>query len=780
MDETKKYLESELANTNVVDMSKLPRTMRMITNDYLSKVFPKLEKEMLILSLLEYAAYICAYNQATVYSERLVKSKTYTTPINMYCITFKPSGGYKDALATHFRGDLLKEVIDVFKSRKTIYYNDAKKTIEEKAKVLFPDSVPSQVIYKKENAIRELRLFSSNGTVQGLYSDRHAYSKAGFGSSFYVIREAGAFFKTFSRDKEEIIELLNIAYDLGTTEGVSIKKDFEETPEFELPSMFHMHGSAISFDKPQVNEKILEILEEGMARRSFLFFSDAKDDIESKIKTPEEILAEIKRNTQEFLERKEGVVSIFNEIHQATKNKLKLTLSEGAEDYMTIYQYYSQNMRDKGSENLLNIEIEGRSWKALKIAGAIELLENPHSKQISLASVKAAVYLTEVFGNNYKLFGDRNVSNDVEKVYSLILEAKDFVRASEIKNKLNVYRRNLNFDRIMQDVEEIALGRDMEFVVDENHKGVRYKIIKPEPNSLKNLVISQNSSNKTVDTTYETLSIPWEAMHKITGMSKGYSFSTYKNAKRSQKNAEGRISLLGIDVDGGFSLDDAKAYVEKQNWTALITTTKSHQKEKITDSGNVIPATDRFRIILPFKYVFNGDVEKYRKNVQNFFKTLPFQPDTVTEDIARFWFGNPNQEYVYFKGNLFDFSVYQDLSTERRDLNSRTNLGKSQDKNSKIGDKNDKKSRKRRINLSELPTLKEIFTSDKEEFLRRISFAPDGKNGQDGGRNDMLARVGRWAKEEGMNVEEVLKWINNEFTEQIDDREMSTIIKSIG
>jgi len=57
--------------------------------------------------------------------------------------------------------------------------------------------------------------------------------------------------------------------------------------------------------------------------------------------------------------------------------------------------------------------------------------------------------------------------------------------------------------------------------------------------------------------------------------------------------------LIVLDIDTGWEISDAKTFLDDYGLSYIIGTTKSHGIEKITESGSVQPACDRFRVILP-------------------------------------------------------------------------------------------------------------------------------------------------------------------------------------
>lgn len=102
-------------------------------------------------------------------------------------------------------------------------------------------------------------------------------------------------------------------------------------------------------------------------------------------------------------------------------------------------------------------------------------------------------------------------------------------------------------------------------------------------------------------------------------------------------------SYLALDFDDGrWMLRDARNWVQENNYTAIIGTSKSHQKEKVSKDGTVQPATDRYRIVIPFDRTIKRGQE-YRAVMETVFRDIPC--DQSCKDGARFFY--PCKEIYY-------------------------------------------------------------------------------------------------------------------------------------
>ncbi len=99
---------------------------------------------------------------------------------------------------------------------------------------------------------------------------------------------------------------------------------------------------------------------------------------------------------------------------------------------------------------------------------------------------------------------------------------------------------------------------------------------------------------------------------------------------------------LTLDFDEGFTLAQAEKWLQTNNFAGILGTSKSHQKDKVTPSGKVQPACDRFRLVVPFTKALT-DLDEYEINMAAVMESLPCDPSC--KDGARFFY--PCKEIVF-------------------------------------------------------------------------------------------------------------------------------------
>lgn len=134
------------------------------------------------------------------------------------------------------------------------------------------------------------------------------------------------------------------------------------------------------------------------------------------------------------------------------------------------------------------------------------------------------------------------------------------------------------------------------------------------------LSVSNETTNPAVNRFYPQAVKNWDDIKAIV-TSRIWSPCTYNNNVRGKKNFA-HCSFIVLDFDDGqWTLDSTIAFCQKHELSALVGTTRSHQKEKITKGGEISPPCDRFRLILTatepcvnlrmYEYTMTKTMEQY-------------------------------------------------------------------------------------------------------------------------------------------------------------------------
>ena len=135
----------------------------------------------------------------------------------------------------------------------------------------------------------------------------------------------------------------------------------------------------------------------------------------------------------------------------------------------------------------------------------------------------------------------------------------------------------------------------------------------------------------------EVIGVEFNELHTITA-TRNYSPFTFNDGKRNQLNSKTH-NLICFDIDD--TLELKKAIDLCSNFKSLIVTTKSHQVDK---KGLIC---DRFRILIPIdKDIPKEQFKSFYSDLSKYL-TLDNAIDKACNDVARYFYNNPNQEVFY-------------------------------------------------------------------------------------------------------------------------------------
>jgi hypothetical protein len=159
----------------------------------------------------------------------------------------------------------------------------------------------------------------------------------------------------------------------------------------------------------------------------------------------------------------------------------------------------------------------------------------------------------------------------------------------------------------------------------------------------------------TAEPKYKNTEINFFNLHKLVSSDyrqySPYVFSTGKKVKENWSNDN--QSLLIYDIDDGMSIQEAKDMFS--NYTYLITTTKSHRREK---KGVIL---DRYRIILPATNIPTGEL--YWNMLQVLSERIPM--DIQVNNPTGAFLGNSEAINIYNEGEIYDCSSLIPLAEYR-------------------------------------------------------------------------------------------------------------------
>ena len=295
-------------------------------------------------------------------------------------------------------------------------------------------------------------------------------------------------------------------------------------------------------------------------------------------------------------------------------------------------------------------------------------------------------------------------------------------------------------------LEELCYRKD-EVLIKTKGKVTRYKIEKLPMTNMKKLIISTTDDKKyKMSINFTPGELAWELFPKLVTSKNIDSFTTChyepSNAapeghRRADNFLEGQ-NLISFDIDEGMTIDEAQEILHE--YTYLIYTTKSHQKEK---NGSVC---DRFRILLPTKTKFYVTPEQHKMMYENLEVALEITSnDTQTRNVSRLFYTNPDAEVITHEGKLVDISCCIP-STEKSD---------------KI-----------------MPVMENLAEQEASGELGRREAGYMKwflMNTSSGNRHDNLTKAAYFFKDIGIDWKEKVRYLNNMLPEPMNEAEMKFI-----
>ena len=246
-------------------------------------------------------------------------------------------------------------------------------------------------------------LFSGIGTLPGQMKHLAALEAGKLGAGYIQVSELGSELQG-NKDIAENIVALAIGYDSGYIPAKTVKDDTQQVdPIMNLPFSGLMFGSPdnIIFDE-NVKNKFKEEFSTKLSRRSFFSFSQELPS--RKVYASKEEARAARRAVKEAAYvAMDGLEPWLTSLVDAKEHK-PLTVTPEVEDlfgdYKDYNEWYSDSMTKQHPMSILHRQ--HMQWKALKLAGALAILENDTG--IEARHYVDAVNFCEIFATDLELF----------------------------------------------------------------------------------------------------------------------------------------------------------------------------------------------------------------------------------------------------------------------------------------------------------------------------------------------------------------------------------------
>jgi hypothetical protein len=401
--------------------------------------------------------------------------------INYYGLAFVPSGMGKDHTVDVIDDYLFTNFKSYFLQMEENLLSNQKKEIEKEARLKFPTSEKRQSDYieKAIKMVRSLPFEIKDGTPEGLNAGCLSYQKAGFGSVFVKIPELARYVKNPTQQQEHFLNVLMELYE-GSASAKITKMETEMQSVSEIPCNCLFYSDSTELLSGSAQQFLSGIFDTALARRANITYQPLQAI--SIINDPfeeEEMMDNAYRYGKEIL--KDKIFNIFTGLSQ----NAEFELTKEARLILHEYKQYNTDRYNgmlKTADDKLLKEINGRTWKTLKLAGLISAIEHPKTLLIEAQDVLYSIYQSELFAIDMQRFFKAKPKSDDDKLFAFLLENKNnWITKNEIRNQNFVSKNNFKrwFDEVLEYINQMA--EDRGYMLKEesyyNNSGTRYKLV---------------------------------------------------------------------------------------------------------------------------------------------------------------------------------------------------------------------------------------------------------------------------------------------------------------
>ena len=554
---------------------------------------------------------------------------------NYYGITFGPSGMGKNHvlnLTKDIYADIFKLLVEVINKSVDDWIAEYEEMPSEQKKVM-----------KLHNYY--VPIGSSHQGIQKIAQTLHNFGK---GSVNLISDELGDSINKI----DDIFIKLKTAWDDGVSEG-TVNVGDNNSNYFTVEDICYnamLFGSPAPFElDPKKKDKLLEIYVSGMARRSFIYHNDHYKKSENRNKEFHKLS---KSEHDKYNSIKKELVSFILNISDK-----QIVLPTKIKDKLSEYDIQKELSREDSmsliSESLGNVK------KIEKLLGIIAVLDM--SEVITEEHLQYAIDFTE----RMDATAEKSVEPKTihESIYDYLCKCRVSPKTSIIKNIKGLTAKD--FDEHMELVKQLAEQNGNTIVEQIDKNVVQYKVKMLSNTNLDKLIMSINEDTNYMNPEgFIAYACKFDKLHTLINQDVRYSAGTFLNGYIKNENYEERQNMIMIDIDEGLSIEDVKTLFK--DYYYLISTTKSHQKEK---NGF---KCDRFRLILPTASTFHLKAREYSEMYQNMLMALGLEAaDPKVKNASRWYYGNPNAEYYYNNNpelKLLDIRPFIPDSTENKQV----------------------------------------------------------------------------------------------------------------
>ena len=438
----------------------------------------------------------------------------------------------------------------------------------------------------------------------------------------------------------EVIAIFLELYDQGRVKTKLIKNTNENTRDLDIdgktPANMLLFGTPVKlFDGGITEDYFYSMLDMGYARRCIFGLGLNNDKKAYYSQTAEQIY-------NALIEPKNRQVSnkwyeYFTSLAQEDMYKWRIELQRREAIKLLEYRIECEKIADELSPyaEIQKAELNHRYFKALKIAGTFAFIDK--SPIVTEAHLLQAIKLVEESGENFLKILNREkpymklarylASSNEELTHADLTEALPFYKSTQ-RNELMAlatawgYKNNIIIKKSYSDGVEFFKGDTL------------------EETNLDSLIVSYSTD---FANGYRADYAPFDQLGSNLFQYEGMNWCNhhFKNEHRSNADALPAFNMIVLDVDGEVSLNTAESLLK--DYCYIMYTTKRST-----------PECNRFRVVLPIKYILSFDIDDYKAFMDNILAWLPFKSDEAANQISKKWTSYKSELRINKVENLLD------------------------------------------------------------------------------------------------------------------------------
>lgn len=558
-------------------------------------------------------------------------------PINCYAIALATSGYGKGYSVNIMESDIISGFRNEFISK--TFDQVASSNIHQRATTLAvsncldTDEVEEDLKASYARAGNYVFTFDS-GTGPAVKQMRNKLLLSEIGSINFQVDEVAANLK----NSPEVINIFLELFDQGKVKSKLIKNTADQIRDLDIdgktPANMLLFGTPVKLlDGDENEDYFYTMLDTGYARRCLFGLGTNNDKKAYYSQTAEEIYNALvePKNKEIILKWHE----YFTSLAHPDMYNWTVTLQRAENIKLIEYKIECEKKADELSEynDVQKSELSHRYFKALKLAGTFAFIDK--SPVITEEHLLQAIKLVEESGENFVKILHRE--KPYMKLARYLSRAEEELTHADLTEALPFYRSGQKTELMSL---ATAWGYKNHILIKKSFSdGVEFfKGESLQETTLDSLILSYS---KDFAYDYVDAVAPFDLLGSRLFQAPDMHWCNhhFKDGHRTNDNALSAFNMIVLDVDGGVSLDTAEELLKE--YCYIMYTTKRHTAEE-----------NRFRVILPIKYILNFNQEDYKSFMNNILSWLPFNSDEAANQISKKWTSHEGGELKVNKTDI--------------------------------------------------------------------------------------------------------------------------------